>query len=353
MKSNQIQDVIHWGVNSALIPKLYFETHEKKRSIDEYSDNTREILVELFKEMGWEEDMWRRFLSSYLLDVYRKRDIVSLLERYDKRRVNQGKYDYIADLIRYYHVNKLIDSINIYFLFMARKMTYVKPLRAIAERYYRYQNYSVQEIDADGKNLPMFYSSLSKDAFDNLNQWFWNIFRFTLELRSDGGHIEMLIKQDGEKEARNLTDLGFGYTQVLPILTILWKVIMVDCINGDDESRDICKTHIVAIEQPELHLHPRYQGLFVKMMERVIDTCKQEKKDIRIIIETHSEIIINRLGKIVAEEQSGIEIGDVNVVVFNGVSEGLKKYVVQTTYDNDGFIKDWPYGFFSDYVDRD
>lgn len=348
--SDSMPDVIHWGINSALIPKLYFETHEKKRSFDEYSENTRALLIKLFQEMGLEEDLWRRFLSSYYMDVFRKRDIIALLERFDKASI-KDRYDYIADLVRFYHVNELIDSINYYFLYLARKMTYVKPLRAIAERYYRYQNYSVQEIDADGKNLPMFFSSLSKDAFNNLNKWINDIFGFTLELRSDGGHIEMLIKQKGDKVARNLTDLGFGYTQVLPILTILWKVIMMDCINGVDESHDVCKTHIVAIEQPELHLHPRYQGLFVEMMARVIHTCKREKKDIRIVIETHSEIIINRLGKLIAGKHNGIDEHDANIVVFNGLNEGLKSYVVQTTYDRDGFIKDWPYGFFSDYVD--
>ena len=350
ISSQSMPDVIHWGINSALIPKLYFETHEKKRSFDEYSENTRSLLIKLFQEMGLEEDQWRRFLSFYYMDVFKKRDIIALLERSDKANM-KDKYDYIADLVRFYHVNELIDSINYYFLYLARKMTYVKPLRAIAERYYRYQNYSVQEIDADGKNLPMFFSSLSADAFNDLNKWIKDIFGFTLKLRSDGGHIEMLIKQNGEKVARNLTDLGFGYTQVLPILTILWKVIMMDCINGVDESHDVCKTHIVAIEQPELHLHPRYQGLFVEMMARVIHTCKQEKKDIRIVIETHSEIIINRLGKLIASKQCGIDEHDANIVVFNGLNEGLKSYVVQTTYDRDGFIKDWPYGFFSDYVD--
>ena len=163
----------------------------------------------------------------------------------------------------------------------------------------------------------------------------------------------MLIVENGSDEARNLTDLGFGYTQVLPILTILWKVIIVDCINGADETYDYCKTHIVAIEQPELHLHPRYQGLFAEMIARVIEHCKKEKKDIRIIIETHSEIIVNRIGKLIANPRCGVDEKDVNVVIFNGLKEKLNSYVVQTKYDKAGYIEDWPYGFFSDYVDRD
>lgn len=353
VSSVDYQENVYWGINNSLIPKLFFTTNRKRESLDEYSDIVRDALMETFKKMGMEEDNWRWFLSYFRKNVFDRNEINRALAKYDKGGNMVSQYEHISDLIQYYHIDKLLDSVNLYFILLARKMTYIKPLRAIAERYYRYQNYSVQEIDADGKNLPMFYNSLSKEAFANLNLWLWKIFRFTLDLRSDGGHIEMLIKEEGSNEARNLTDLGFGYTQVLPILTVLWKVIMVDCINGDDETYDYCKTHIVAIEQPELHLHPRYQGLFADMMAEVIKFCKNEHRDIRIIVETHSEIIINRLGKLIAGKQSGIDKDDVNVVIFNGIKERFNSYVVQTKYDSEGYIKDWPYGFFSDYVDRD
>lgn len=41
-------------------------------------------------------------------------------------------------------------------LHFSKKLTYVMPLRAIVQRYYRYNNYAVDSIDADGGNLPMF-----------------------------------------------------------------------------------------------------------------------------------------------------------------------------------------------------
>ena len=353
VRSEDIDDEIHWDINNALIPKLFFSHPGKNESIDDYSGQIRKELIKAFREMGVKEEQWRVFFSSFRHNAFDRTETLKLLVKNDKQQKMQDRYEFIADMLLYYHINQLIDSVNLYFIYLSRKMAYVKPIRAIAERYYRFQNYSVQEIDSDGKNLPMFFNSLSKEAFNNVNLWFYKIFGFTLELKADSGHMEMLIKEEGSNEARNLADIGFGYTQALPILTILWKVIMVDCINGDDESYDYCKTHIVAIEQPELHLHPRYQGLFVDLLARVIEECKKDNKDIRIVIETHSETIINRLGKLIANEKSNINEKDVNVVIFNGLKEKLKSYVVQTKYDQAGYIEDWPYGFFSDYVDRD
>ena len=87
------------------------------------------------------------------------------------------------------------------------------------------------------------------------------------------------------------------------------------------------------------------------MMAKVIKHCKKEKKDIRIVIETHSEILINKLGKLIADKNAGINENDVNVVIFNGLKEKLGGYVVQSKFDKAGYIENWPYGFFSDYVD--
>ena len=109
----------------------------------------------------------------------------------------------------------------------------------------------------------------------------------------------------------------------------------------------------MAIEQPELHLHPRFQGMFVDMLDRVVRICHKEKKDVRIIIETHSETIVNRIGTKIVDESSYLKPTDVNVLLFNGKNEGLDKYIEPTSYDDEGYLVNWPFGFFSDYVDRD
>lgn len=349
--SDSFREDVTWSINNALVPKVYFSS-QKRGPIDDESAEVRKMLTEKLKKVIGDDREIRAAMSPYSKNLFNKKIIIQRIqERLKKRDVNQIELNRIVNLYHYLYINRLIDSINLYFFHMAKKMTYVKPLRAIVQRDYRFQNYSVQQIDEEGQNLPMFFSSLSSDAFSNLNAWLDELFGFTLELQTDGGHLEMLIKECNNSVARNLVDIGFGYTQILPILTILWKVVMVDCVNGDDESYDFCKTHVVAIEQPELHLHPRFQGMFADMLALVIKTCKNEKKDVRVIIETHSEIIINRLGKLVASQNEDVEETDINIVIFNAINEGLDKYIIQTNYNSEGYLSDWPYGFFSDYVD--
>ena len=78
-------------------------------------------------------------------------------------------------------------------------------------------------------------------------------------------------------------------------------------------------------------------------------TCKNEKKDIRFIIETHSEIILNKIGENIALEKFDRE--DTNVVLFNAKGENMEKYVEISKYSKDGFLTNWPMGFFAEYVD--
>ena len=106
--------------------------------------------------------------------------------------------------------------------------------------------------------------------------------------------------------------------------------------------------HLVVIEQPELHLHPAMQGKFAKMLAKIIMDSSAQHRDLRIIIETHSETILNKIGEM-------IEIGEldkekVNVVLFNATDENEEKYVKSTTFTDDGYLTDWPLGFLSDHV---
>ena len=106
----------------------------------------------------------------------------------------------------------------------------------------------------------------------------------------------------------------------------------------------------IAIEQPELHLHPRFQAYFAQMLAKVIGFCKQRRVNARIIIETHSEVIVNKLGQLIFDVNTGIKKDDVNVVLFDANKEGLEKYVHTTGFSEDGGLLNWPFGFFTDDV---
>lgn len=252
--------------------------------------------------------------------------------------------DRITDIHLYYLSSRVLTSVNTYFSEMAKNFSYVLPLRSIMNRYYRFQNRDVDQIDPDGDNLAMFLNSLSKPKLDEFNKWLRSIFHFSLNLHKSEGHVEILIEEEG-KELRNLVDVGFGYTQILPIITIIWKSIY-----GKKTRRDDNIPITIAIEQPELHLHPRFQAHFAQMLAAVMGYCHKHKILVRIIIETHSEVIVNKLGQLIEASGSGLKAEDVNVVLFNAKTEGMDSYVHAAEFSNDGFLNEWPYGFFSDDV---
>mgnify|MGYP001301290585 CR=1 FL=1 len=248
--------------------------------------------------------------------------------------------------IQFYQISgRILRAVNDYFNSLAGKFSYVLPLRSIMNRYYRFQNRAVDQIDPDGDNLAMYLNSLPKPKLEAFSKWLKELFHFSIDLKPSEGHVEMLVQEEGRTK-RNLVDVGFGYTQILPILTIIWKSIY-----GSDRPRSRRRSMepiFIAIEQPELHLHPKFQSYFVDMLARVIYDCHRKGYKFSIIIETHSEIIVNKLGELIGSEESSLTSSDVNVVLFDAKREGLPNYVHTTTYDENGYLENWPLGFFDE-----
>ena len=242
-----------------------------------------------------------------------------------------------------YNINTLIDTLNIDLIKLSQLMVYVKPIRATIERYYRFQNLDMDEIDPDGTNLPMFLYNLDQKVFDSFNDWLSSNFRFRIKIQPSEGHIELLVAEQG-KDFRNTVDLGFGYTQMLPILAIVWKTVFLD---SDKPSRKGEKAleHIIIIEQPELHLHPRFQARFARMLSILARLRNDVGIDVRFIVETHSETILNILGEQV--EEGIINIEDVNILLTEQNEEGISS-IRSTVFNNEGYIEDWPRNFFED-----
>lgn len=336
------------GTNS-LLPRLLFfkdKNFDDERSIFCYEE-LNSILDKTDDKENIQFRKLRRFLftpfinsssefTKYLLKSWNDISETSL----------QIDIDRINNLYLYYHINNIIDSINLNVINLAHNIVYIRPLRATTERYYRFQNYNVDEIDADGKNLAMFLYNLDAELKENFKLWTKELLKFEIDIVANNGHIELKISENGGVY-RNMVDVGFGYTQLLPIVAIIWKSIYVDFeIRG---GQGVKHELLIVMEQPELHLHPRFQARFADILTEMISYCKKEGKDIRFIIETHSEIILNKIGENIALEKFDRE--DTNVVLFNAKGENMEKYVEIATYSKDGFLTNWPMGFFTENVD--
>lgn len=172
---------------------------------------------------------------------------------------------------------------------------YIAPLRATAERYYRTQDLSVEEVDYQGKNLAMFLNNLSEGQKRKYKDWLLENFGFQLDALSDSGHLSLKLRYKDSNNYYNVTDMGFGFSQILPIITQLWFSTFEKPKNND---RHITfkDSNIIVIEQPELHLHPRFQSRLVDVFVKAIMLSEKNKSHLQLIIETHSETIVNQIG---------------------------------------------------------
>ena len=243
------------------------------------------------------------------------------------------------------HLNNIIESINYYLFDISSGITYVRPLRVSTERYYRYQNYAVDEIDSDGKNLAMYLANLSDRQMIKFTDWTSKLFGFSIVVLKHEGHVDLQILE-GNNAPRNLVDTGFGYTQMLPILTMIWNAIKTPPRRSIFYRSNGNMLKFIVIEQPELHLHPRMQAKFGAMLAKVISS--EAGKYIRFIIETHSEAILNSVG--IEIEQNNLDNNKANVVLFNAAAEGYENYIEEARYNERGFIDHWPTGFLSEDV---
>ncbi len=228
---------------------------------------------------------------------------------------------------------------------LARNVSYIAPVRTTAERYARVQNLAVDEVDYQGTNLTVFLRSLSEADSRQFRDWTERFFGFSTYARAGGaGHISLRIREEGSDDEINIADKGFGYSQILPILAQLWLLTYRRSGRGNPLPRISGVPTIFAIEQPELHLHPQLQARLMDAFVDAVKPTRDRKRRLRLVLETHSEILVNRLGHHVAH--GNIDPNDVSVVVFEKARPDAPTSLRIGGFDRDGFLTNWPVGFF-------
>lgn len=217
---------------------------------------------------------------------------------------------------------------------------YIKPFRASAERYYRKQNLAVDALDSDGHNMAMFVSNMYKNRKIKplFTEWTKRLFKFELNVKESEGHVSLAIKEaDGEEY--NLMDKGYGYSQILPIILTLWQIYYKYAYASSRSQQPI----VITIEQPELHLHPKLQAKLMDCFALIAREGKAQGLDVKFIIETHSQTMVNRLGTLIARSQ--YTANDAIVLIFHEQSCNEESPQV-AGFSNEGYLTNWPIGFF-------
>lgn len=121
-----------------------------------------------------------------------------------------------------------------------------------------------------------------------------------------------------------LTDVGFGVSQILPVLVLLG--------HADEGS-------VVLLEQPEIHLHPSAQSALADVFLEVV-----KSRRLQIIVESHSEHLLRRIQRRRAEGASGADA--IRLFFVSGERDGAR--LSDLELDRYGQIRNWPKDFFGD-----
>lgn len=120
--------------------------------------------------------------------------------------------------------------------------------------------------------------------------------RFTIELNDDASVARLkLYKSNDDKRGELIADKGYGITQLITILLQIETAILNVEKTYDRKEN---KPQYIAIEEPEIHLHPSFQSMLADMFLEAY-----EKYNIHFIVETHSEYLIRESQVIIAKKQ--------------------------------------------------
>lgn len=127
----------------------------------------------------------------------------------------------------------------------------------------------------------------------------------------EGLGVLIYLVKDGEK--RLLADEGYGISQLVALL-IQIEVLIANAtiiqISGSNSMvyNPMYELSSIFVEEPEVHLHPKYQSLLAEMFVEAY-----QKYNIHFIIETHSEYLIRKLQVMVADKENALTSNDVSL----------------------------------------
>jgi predicted ATPase len=217
-----------------------------------------------------------------------------------------------------------------------RGLFYLGPLREFPKRFYVTSGQAPQDVGTRGERavdvLWFSHRSASKRVRkieEEVRNWFRE-FGIAADMRLDhvgrGNYYRVVIIDPATGVETNLADIGFGASQTLPIIV---------------ESFYAPLGSVILIEQPEIHLHPKAQSILGDLFIKAAGEAQRT-----FIIETHSEHILARVRRRIAEKRIGKE--NIAIYYFEPTSDGTR--IHEVTLNEQGQYESFPEGFFEEDV---
>jgi predicted ATPase len=211
-------------------------------------------------------------------------------------------------------------------------IVYLGPLRERPKRTYLWNQQSPGDLGPNGEFAIQALLASANDRNKQARGWLVEeVSRWLKTMKVADGlrlvqqgssvHYEVIVRQ-GTIDA-NLVDVGFGVSQVLPVVALAYFVP---------------EGSTVIIEQPEIHLHPLAQTALADLF---VEVSRQRR--VQFLVETHSEHLFRRLQFLIADEQISLDECRLYFVEKGASLQRLEA-------DEYGRIKNWPEKFFGDAI---
>lgn len=218
---------------------------------------------------------------------------------------------------------------------------YFGPVRVHPQRSYHWEGTHPKEIDSWGNkaidallsaSVRKMKSSTKEDGVlieERISEWLQKMeLAYSFQLiptdSLDDKNYEVRIRKTSNSAEVTLADMGYGVSDVFPLL--------VHCYYVPEGST-------VILEQPGIHLHPKAQADLADLLIEIIT-----ERNLQVLVESHSEHLLNRLQRRIAEEKIGV---DQTALYFCRNDEGFST-IERLKMDEFGNIANWPENFFGD-----
>ena len=222
-----------------------------------------------------------------------------------------------------------------------RDIYYLGPLRAQPQRDYRWSGARPTDVgragelavdavlgshrtNGHGSNSPSMFELALEQQVSDLFVELGLLHKFHVEQIGDNPLYQVKVKQSETSPEALITDVGFGISQILPVLVL--------CFYAPRGST-------VILEQPEIHLHPAVQSALGDVL-----IAARQRRDVQIIVESHSEHLLRRLQRRIAEEK----LPESDLGAYFCENDGAESKLTTLELDPYGSITNWPNDFFGD-----
>jgi predicted ATPase len=254
-----------------------------------------------------------------------------------------AKFYGFPDQVRAYYQNaSFLSDLELQFDQLFSRIFYLGPLREYPKRQYQWSGAQPDDMGRRGERVveALLASRDSGVVFSrgrgvkrqNLEQrvaWWLKelglIHSFEVRPITEGGKLfQVWVRRQQDAPEVLITDVGFGVSQILPVITLCYYVP---------------EGSTIILEQPEIHLHPKVQA---GLADVFVEVVKQRR--IQIILESHSEHLLRRLQVRMAEDK----IGKDDASLYFCAVDGGRSKLIELDLDIFGNIRNWPKDFFGD-----